>query len=145
MTLPGICSFIVGAFFVAFALVANAQGDFLYMSCPAGSYDMTSYVRSGVGITSDIILESKSPSLRECARFCIARSSCLSFTYHTKTTVCGLSNHTMDNGITTKGQDLIYSEYQWLPSEVTFIPLVDDITQSFLFVFVCVTSRTLGR
>jgi len=121
MTLPDKFSIIVGVFFVAFVLVTNAQSEFLHMSCPAGSYDMTSYVRSGVGITSDIILESKSCSLRECARFCIARSSCLSFTYHTKTTVCGLSKHTMDNGITTNGQYLIYSEYQWLPSEVTYL------------------------
>jgi len=120
MDLSDKLSVILGASLVAIGFVTNAHGDFLHESCPANSFDMTSFVRIGAGVTSEIIWEAKSFDLRECARFCISRSSCVSFTYHTKTTVCGLSKHTLDTGKVAKGRSLIYSEYTWLPSEVTF-------------------------
>ena len=106
------------------AIVAtNSFSEFGQQMCPAGSYDMTSFVQSGIGVSSGIIWEAKSFGLRECARFCISRSSCSSFTYHTKTTVCGLSRDTVDNGTRTTGPFLIYSEYQWLPSDVSLVLL----------------------
>jgi len=110
---------IIGTSLVAIVLATNAHGDLIHESCPANAFDMTPFVRIGAGVTSEIISEVKLVGLQECARFCISRSSCVSFTYHTKTNVCTLSKHNMDNGNVAKGRFLIYSKYRWLPSEVT--------------------------
>ena len=111
---------IVGACIVLLVFESTAQSDFLHKSCPAHSYDMTPFVQLGVGVTTELIWEGRSFDLRACARFCTSRSVCMSFTYNTKTTVCGLSKHTLETGNVAKGRSLIYSEYNWLPSEVTF-------------------------
>ena len=87
-------------------------------SC-TGSNDWTTRVKKNIGVSSGILWEAKSFGLRQCARFCVSRAPCASFTYHEKTTVCALSRDTVDNGTVRKGPFLLYSEFRWLPADVS--------------------------
>jgi len=90
----------------------------LQLTCPAAPNNVTSFLSKDIGVSSGILWEAKSFCLRECARFCVSRKECSSFTYHTKTTVCSLSRDTVDSGKVVKGPFLVYSEFQWIYPEV---------------------------
>ena len=87
-------------------------------TCAPGTDDWTNFVKTGVGVESGKILEVKTLSLKACARACIQRKPCISFTYNTKTTNCVLSRNTLAQGSKIKGPQLIFAEFSWLPSRV---------------------------
>ena len=129
-----VCAIVIIQLIVWVPTGVAMQYDFELNSCPAGTFDMTNFVRQGVGVTSGIIWSTKTFDLGKCARACVHRSPCNSFTYDTITTECGLSVHTVDTGVTTTGPRLIYAEFQWLPSDVSSVVSLVMVVSFCLFV-----------